>query len=78
MTKILVVGLVVILAAAGSGRADGTNSQSSTSSGTTGSAGSSGSGHPLEARIHLGAAPCNRVRQRLRVQVGAARCDRVR
>src|SRR5947199_1305307 len=44
MTKILVVGLAMILAAAGSARADGTNSQSSTSPATTGSAGSSGSG----------------------------------
>ena len=44
MTKILVVGLAVILAAAGNGRADSTTSQSSTSA-TTGSAGSSGSGH---------------------------------
>src|SRR5438874_5072571 len=43
MTKILVVGLAMILAAAGSARADGTNSQSSTSPATTGSAGSSGS-----------------------------------
>src|SRR4029077_2607823 len=43
MTKILVVGLAVILAAAGSGRADSTNGQGSTSSGTTGSVGSSGS-----------------------------------
>src|SRR6266704_1394523 len=43
MTKILVVGLGMILAAAGSARADGTNSQSSTSPATTGSAGSSGS-----------------------------------
>ena len=42
MTKILVVGLAVILAA-GSGRADSTNGQGSTSSGTTGSSGSSGS-----------------------------------
>jgi hypothetical protein len=45
MTKILVVGLAVILAAAGSGRADSTNGQGSTSSATSGSAGSSGSGH---------------------------------
>jgi hypothetical protein len=44
MTKILVVGLAVILAAAGSGRADSTTGQSSTSS-ASGSAGSSGSGH---------------------------------
>src|SRR5712672_1256830 len=44
MTKILVVGLAVILAAAGSGRADSTTGQSGTSS-TGGSAGSSGSGH---------------------------------
>src|SRR5437868_11433318 len=44
MTKILVVGLAVILAAAGSGRADSTTGQSSTSA-TSGSAGSSGSGH---------------------------------
>src|SRR6266513_6348203 len=44
MTKILVVGLAVVLAAAGSARADGTNSQSSTSS-ATGSAASSGSAH---------------------------------
>src|SRR5881392_311560 len=43
MTKILVVGLAMILAAAGSARADGTNTQSSTSPATTGSAGSSGS-----------------------------------
>src|SRR5438309_104754 len=43
MTKILVVGLAVILAAAGSGRADSTNGQGSTSSATSGSAGSSGS-----------------------------------
>src|SRR5438552_9295591 len=43
MTKILVVGLAVILAAAGSARADGTNDQSSTSPATTGSAPSSGS-----------------------------------
>jgi hypothetical protein len=43
MTKILVVGLAVILAAAGSARADSTNGQSSTSPATTGSAGSSGS-----------------------------------
>jgi hypothetical protein len=43
MTKILVVGLVVILAAAGSGRADSTNGQGSTSSGATGSSGTSGS-----------------------------------
>jgi hypothetical protein len=46
MTKILVVGLAVIsAAAAGSARADGTNSQISTSSGTSGSAGSSASAH---------------------------------
>ena len=44
MTKILVVGLAVILAAAGGGRADSTAGQSS-SSATSGSAGSSGSGH---------------------------------
>src|SRR5437660_4718047 len=43
MTKILVVGLAVILAA-GSGRADSTTGQSGTSA-TSGSAGSSGSGH---------------------------------
>src|SRR6266581_371186 len=46
MTKILVVGLAMILAAAGRARADGTNGkgdQSSTSPATTGSAGSSGS-----------------------------------
>src|SRR5439155_18665385 len=43
MTKILVVGLAMILAAAGSARADGTSTQSSTSPATTGSAGSSGS-----------------------------------
>ena len=45
MTKVLVVGLAVILAAAGSGRADSTNGQGSTSSATSGSAGSSGSAH---------------------------------
>src|SRR5438105_14112055 len=45
MTKILVVGLAVILAAAGSGRADSTNGQGSTSSATSGSGGSSGSAH---------------------------------
>ena len=45
MTKILVVGLAVILAAAGSARADGANGQGSTSSATSGSAGSSGSAH---------------------------------
>ena len=45
MTKILVVGLGMILAAAGSACADSTNGQTSTSSATTGSAGSSGSGH---------------------------------
>ena len=45
MTKILVVGLAMILAAAGSGRADSTNGQGSTSSATSGSAGSSGSAH---------------------------------
>ena len=45
MTKILVVGLAVVLAAAGSARADGTNGQGNTSSATTGSGGSSGSGH---------------------------------
>jgi len=45
MTKILVVGLAVILAAAGSGRADSGNGQGSTSSAPSGSAGSSGSGH---------------------------------
>src|SRR6267378_7834708 len=44
MTKILVVGLAVILAAAGSGRADSTAGQTGTSA-TSGSAGSSGSGH---------------------------------
>ena len=44
MTKILVVGLAVILAAAGSGRADSTTGQSGTSA-TSGSAGSSGGGH---------------------------------
>src|SRR5438874_7757110 len=47
MTKILVVGLAMILAAAGSARADGTNGksdQSSTSTTTTGSTHSSGSG----------------------------------
>src|SRR6266536_1718429 len=46
MTKILVVGLAMILAAAGSARADGTNGkgdQSSSAPATTGSAGSSGS-----------------------------------
>jgi len=45
MTKILVVGLAVILAAAGSARADSTNGQGSTSSATSGSSGSSGSAH---------------------------------
>ena len=45
MTKILVVGLAVILAAAGSARADGANGQGSTSSATSGSSGSSGSAH---------------------------------
>jgi peptidoglycan hydrolase-like protein with peptidoglycan-binding domain len=45
MTKILVVGLGMILAAAGSACADGTNSQSSTSSATSGSTGSSVSAH---------------------------------
>jgi hypothetical protein len=45
MTKILVVGLAVILATAGSARADGANGQGSTSSATSGSAGSSGSAH---------------------------------
>jgi hypothetical protein len=45
MTKILVVGLAVILTAAGSARADGANGQGSTSSATSGSAGSSGSAH---------------------------------
>src|SRR5947208_11933741 len=49
MTKILVVGLAVILAAAGSGRADSTNGQGSTSSATSGSAGSSGSAHSSAA-----------------------------
>ncbi len=49
MTKILVVGLAMILAAAGSARADGTNSQSSTSPATTGSAGSSGSARSSES-----------------------------
>src|SRR6266481_1892755 len=44
MTKILVVGLAAILAAAGSGRADSTTGQSGTSA-TSGSAGSSGGGH---------------------------------
>ena len=44
MTKILVVGLALILAAAGSGRADSTTGQSGTSA-TSGSAGSSGGGH---------------------------------
>src|SRR5438309_8021989 len=44
MTKILVVGLAVILAAAGSGRADSTTGQSGTSA-TSGGADSSGSGH---------------------------------
>jgi len=44
MTKVLVVGLAVILAAAGNARADGTNGQNSTSA-TTGSSGSSGSTH---------------------------------
>src|SRR6266536_2658799 len=47
MTKILVVGLAMILAAAGNARADGTNGkgdQSSTSTATTGSTRSSGSG----------------------------------
>jgi hypothetical protein len=43
MTKILVVGLAMVLAAAGSTRADGTNGQSSTSPATTESAPSSGS-----------------------------------
>jgi hypothetical protein len=45
MTKFLVVGLAVILAAAGSARADGANGQSSSSSATSGSAGSSGGAH---------------------------------
>jgi hypothetical protein len=45
MTKILVVGLAVMVAAAGSARADGTNGQGSTSSATSGSTGSSGSAH---------------------------------
>jgi len=47
MTKILVVGLAMILAAAGSARADGTNGkgdQSSTPTATSGSTNSSGSG----------------------------------
>jgi hypothetical protein len=55
MTKILVVGLAVILGGGGSGRADSTTGQSGTSA-TSGSAGSSGSAHiHLGARIHLGA-----------------------
>jgi len=56
MTKILVVGLAVILAAAGSGRADSANGQGSTSSATSGSAGSSGSAHSSgSGAVHQGA-----------------------
>jgi len=56
MTKILVVGLAAILAAAGSGRADSANGQGSTSSATSGSAGSSGSGHSSgSGAVHQGA-----------------------
>src|SRR6266581_5273174 len=65
MTKILVVGLAMILAAAGRARADGTNGkgdQSSTSTATTGSAGSSGSTRSSGSRaVQQGAvAPSNR------------------
>src|SRR6476620_9285478 len=45
MKRILVVGLAMVLAAAGNARADGTNGQSSTSSATSGSAGSSAAAH---------------------------------
>src|SRR6266581_9582818 len=62
MTRILVVGLGMILAAAGSACADGTNSQSSTSPATTGSAGSSGSARSSgSGAVHQGAvAPSSR------------------
>src|SRR5439155_15347868 len=65
MTKILVVGLAVILAAAGSARADGTNGkgdQSSSPPATSGSAHSSGSARsPGSGAVQQGAvAPSNR------------------
>jgi len=67
MTKILVVGLAMILAAAGSARADGTNGksdQSSTSTTTTGSTHSSGSGAVQQGAVapssRSGAAPVAR------------------
>src|SRR6266487_4325125 len=63
MTKILVVGLGMILAAAGSACADSTNSQNNTSPATTtGSAGSSGSGRSSgSSAVHQGAvAPSTR------------------
>src|SRR6266567_2886037 len=56
MTKILVVGLAMILAAAGTARADGTNGksdQSSTSTATTGSTHSSGSGAVQQGAVAL-------------------------
>ena len=59
MTKILVVGLAMILAAAGSARADGTNGkgdQSSSPPATTGNARSSGSGAVQQGAV----APSNR------------------
>src|SRR2546430_17731508 len=65
MTKILVVGLVMILAAAGSARADGTNGKSDQSSSppaTSGSAHSSGSARsPGSGAVQQGpVAPSNR------------------
>src|SRR4030095_12597701 len=59
MNKILVVGLAMVLAAAGNARADGANSQSSTSSATNGTAGatSGSAGSSASAHSSGGGAP---------------------
>src|SRR5438045_6983504 len=52
MNKILVVGLAMVLAAAGNARADGTNGQSSTSSATSGTAGATSGSAGSSASAH--------------------------
>ena len=52
MNKILVVGLAMVLAAAGNARADGANGQSSTSSATSGTAGATSGSAGSSASAH--------------------------
>src|SRR5438874_11608696 len=52
MKRILVVGLAMVLAAAGNARADGANGQSSTSSATSGTAGATSGSAGSSASAH--------------------------